>query len=131
MNRMHKITLVAAAATLFALGCGGAMAQTAGSEYEQGYAAGAAAQHKNSFDAYDSGLEAGKEQQTASAQAYNRGYQAGLAQKNAQGEQAYNQAYNNGYQDGANRDYDSTNRAFDNGFRMGADAQAHNDEDYP
>src|ERR1700684_551821 len=122
MKRIHRITLVAASAAF--LGSGVALAQTvSGSDpYAQGYAAGAAAQHKNNFNAYDSGYQASEAQQAANAQAYNNGYEAGLTQ----GKTATKQAYNSGYQDRAVQETDANNRAFDNGFRRGAEEQARN-----
>ena len=75
-----------ASAALFSLGCGAAIAQnvSGGDPYTQGYAAGASAKERNSFDAFDNGYRAGQtaqntiQSQTDSAQAYDQGYEAGI-----------------------------------------------------
>jgi hypothetical protein len=133
MKNVHVIAL--AAATVLGLGSAVAVAQTVsgGNPYEQGYAAGASATEQNSFNAFDGGYRAGEtaqsnaESQTASAQAYNKGYEAGIAQANRDREQAYNE----GYENRAQQDQSVTARAFDNGFDAGAYRQARNDAEYP
>jgi hypothetical protein len=135
MNRIHKIALAAASAAFLCLGVGGAVAQnvSGGDPYAQGYAAGASAKERNSFSAFDPGYRAGQsdqistDSQAASTQAYNSGYQAGLAQANS----ATQQAYNEGYQSRATQDRDAAARAFDNGFDAGAYRWARDDADYP
>lgn len=88
---------------------------------------GAAAQHQNNFNAFDNGVQAGQTQQSATDQAYDKGYQAGLAQSNS----GSDQAYTNGYNDRAVEESVSTSQAFDNGFRMGRDEQLRLDDRYP
>jgi|SRR5579859_5554048 len=123
MTRFHAITLTLASAALFGLGCGAAMAQnvSGGDPYAQGYAAGASAKERNSFEAFDNGYRAG---QTApsnirspadSAQAYDQGYEAGIARANRDREQAYNE----GFEARGRQDQRVIARAFDNGFDAG------------
>jgi len=108
-------------------------AVSGGDPYEQGYAAGASAKERNSFNAFDSGYRAGEtaqgnaESQAASAQAYNNGYQAGIAQANRDKQDAYN----DGYQDRSDWDRSVTARAFNDGVNAGAYRQARNDAEYP
>jgi hypothetical protein len=130
MKKFHTLTLIAASAAFLSIGSGIAMAQTVsgGDAYAQGYAAGAAAQHQNNFNAFDTGVQAGQTQQSTTDQAYNNGYQAALA---AKGGNDADQAYNNGYNDRAAEDTDTYNRAFDFGFREGAHDQARDDADLP
>jgi len=123
MKHIRAITLVAASAALLGLGTGAASAQTVsnGDEYQQGYAAGAAAQDKNSFDTYDQAYQAGKQEELNKQQAFNNGYQQGLAQADksaeAQADRQDNElAYNQGAQDQAAQDADSADRAFDQGY---------------
>ena len=131
MKKFHLIALAAAAS----LGITGmAMAQTvSGSDpYAQGYAAGAAAQKQNSFDAFQNGIEAGQTQQSVTNQAYNNGYQAGLAAKSgSDSEQAANQAYTDGYNNGAVDGNRAGYGSFADGFRMGRDEQLRLDQEYP
>jgi len=105
-----------------------------GDSYQQGYAAGASAKERNSFNAFDSGYAAGQrdqnsvDNQVASTQAYNNGYQAGLAQA----ESARTQAYNQGYENRAAQERIASARAFDDGFHAGAARQAARDDaEYP
>ena len=87
MRKFHAIALVAASAAFFAFG-GGAMAQnvSGADPYQQGFAAGASAKERNSFNAFDSGYRAAQADQgaavnqAAGALAYDNGYQAGMAQ---------------------------------------------------
>ena len=112
------------------------MAQTvSGADpYQQGYAAGASAKERNSFNAFDSGFRAGEairsntDSQAASAEAFNNGFQTGIAQANRDKQEAYN----DGYQDRADWDRSvTTARAYDDGFHAGAYRQARNDAEYP
>jgi hypothetical protein len=132
---MKKVQVMGLAAATF-LGLSGiAVAQTvSGADpYQQGFAAGASAKERNSFDAFDNGYQAGKtdqEQRAAenlAAQRYNEGYQAGIAQANR------NQtlAYNDGYEAHAQQERLATARAFDDGFDAGARRQARVDDEYP
>jgi hypothetical protein len=135
MKKFYVIGL--AAATFLGLGSGIAVAQTVSgaNPYQQGYAAGASAKEQNSFNAFDSGYQAGKvaqhdvesERQAASTLAYNDGYQAGAAQANRDRTLAYNE----GYQAHAQQQRDATARAFDNGFDAGAERQARVDDEFP
>ena len=127
--------LVAASTAFFGFGTS-AVAQTVsdGDSYQQGYAAGAAAKERNSFNAFDSGYRAGQrdqssaDSQVASLQAYHNGYQAGLAQA----ESATTQAYNQGYENRAAQERIASARAFDEGFHAGAARQAARDDaEYP
>jgi hypothetical protein len=135
MKKFHTIALVTASAAFLSLGSGIALAQTvSGSDpYEQGYAAGASAKERNSFNAFDNGYRAGEtvqsnaETQAASAQAYNNGYQAGIAQASRDKQDAYD----DGYQDRSERDRSMTARAFEDGVNAGAYRQARNDAEYP
>lgn len=136
MKHMHAITLAAASIGLLALGAGVASAQTVsgGDPYQQGYAAGAAAQEKNSLNtysqAYQDGEQAAKDK-LASQQAYNNGYQAGLAQSNQANQTAQQDtqmAYNQGAEDQAKLDAERADRAFDNGYDTGASHQAREDD---
>jgi hypothetical protein len=130
MKRIHVIALVAAGA--FVSFGPSAVAQTVsdGDSYQQGYAAGASAKERNSFDAFDNGYRAGKtaqsstDSQIASTQAFNNGYEAGKAQA----EQEKNQAYNDGYQSRAAQERVASARAFDDGYDAGAARQAARDD---
>ena len=135
MKKFHVIALVAASTTFFTFGTG-AVAQTVsgGDSYQQGYAAGASAKERNSFDAFASGYSAGQrdqssvDKQSAGTQAYNDGYQAGLARA----ESARTQAFNQGYENRAAQERIASARAFENGFDAGAARQAARDEaEYP
>lgn len=124
MKRLHAIALGAAA--IFAASSA-AMAQTvSGADpYVQGYAAGATAKERNSFDAFDNGYRAAQSQSnmqsaTNSAQAFNNGYQAGVAAQ-ANREQ---QAYNEGFAARGAADREMAARAFDNGYEAGASRHA-------
>jgi hypothetical protein len=133
MKKVHAIGL--AAVTFLGLSGGIAVAQTvSGADpYQQGFAAGASAKERNSFDAFSSGYQAGKttqqdiDSQAASAQAFNNGYQAGVAQGNKEQQLAYNE----GYQAHAQQEQSTAARAFDNGFEAGAQHQARVDDEYP
>jgi hypothetical protein len=137
MKKLHVIGL--AAVTFFGLGGGMAAAQTvSGADpYQQGYAAGASAKERNSFDAFDNGYQAGKQaqredqsrNQAAAALAFNNGYQAGIDQANSESQRQL--AFNQGYQARAQEDRDITARAFDNGFDAGAERQARVDDEFP
>jgi hypothetical protein len=135
MKKFHTVALIAASTAFLGLGIASAVAQnvTGADPYQQGYAAGASAKERNSFGAFDSGYRAGQTDQTnagdqaASAQAYNTGYQAGLARSN----HATQQAYNEGYQSRVTEDRNVTARAFDNGYDAGASRQAHYDDEFP
>ena len=133
MKKIHAIALVAASAAFFSFS-GIAVAQnvSGADPYQQGYAAGATAKERNSFDAFDNGYRAGRaaqssaDSQVASAQAYGNGYQAGTADGVATQE-----AYNEGYQARARQDQSMNARAFENGFDAGAYRQARDDAEYP
>lgn len=135
MKKIHTVALIAASAAFLGLGIGNALAQnvSGADPYQQGYAAGASAKERNSFSAFDSGYRAGQtdptnaDAQAASAQAYNNGYQAGLARS----DQATRQAYNEGYQSRAAEDRNMTARAFDNGYDAGASRQVRYDDEFP
>ena len=141
MNRFHAIAVTAASIAFFSLSTGVAAAQTVSGQnpYQQGYAAGASAKEQNSFYAFDNGFKAGQAAQsdtdslsatvqaTHSAEAYDRGFQEGIARANRDRDLAYNQ----GYTDRARRDERMTGRAFDNGFDAGAYQRARNEVDYP
>lgn len=135
MKKIHAIALVAASAA-FCSFSGVAVAQnvSGADPYQQGYAAGASAKERNSFDAFDNGYRAGQatqssaDSQVASAQAYGNGYQVGVAQANGA---ATREAYNEGYQDRARQDQSMNARAFENGFDAGAYRQARDDAEYP
>jgi hypothetical protein len=135
MKKIRAIAVVSISATFLGLGGGVAMAQTVsgGNPYNQGFAAGASEKEQNSFNAFDSGYRTGEavqssaDSQVASAQAYNNGYQAGVAQAN----RAREQTYNEGYEDRAQQDQGVTARAFDNGFDAGAYRQARDEAEYP
>jgi hypothetical protein len=131
MKKFHTFAL--AAAVFLSIG-GVAMAQTVsgGDTYQQGYAAGAAAQKQNNFNTFDTGVQAGQTQQSTTDQAYNNGYQAGLAKNNADStEQAKNQSYSDGYNDGAVDGTRAGYGSFADGFRAGRDEQIQLDRDYP
>ena len=135
MKEIHTIAVVTASAALLSIGGGVAMAQTVsgGDPYQQGYAAGATAKERNSFNSFDSGYRAGEatqsntDSQAVSAEAYNNGYQAGIAQANGDKQEAYN----DGYQDRTDWDRTATARAFRNGYEAGAAQQAREDSEYP
>ncbi len=57
---------------------------------------------------------------TNSAQAYNNGYQAGVAAGTAQASQDQQQAYNEGYATRGLQDRRVAEQAFDNGYDAGA-----------
>jgi len=134
MKRFHAIKLTLASAALFSLGCGAAMAQnvSGGDPYAQGYAAGASAKERNSFNAFDNGYRAGQtvqnnvQSQADSAQAYDQGYEAGIARANRNREQAYNE----GFEARGRQDQRVVARAFDNGFDAG-DRRSRDELGYP
>ena len=123
MKHIRAITLAAASAALLGLGTSIAAAQTVsnGDEYQQGFAAGAAAKDQNSFSTYDQAYQAGQQAAQEKQRAFAKGYEEGLAlaDKSAQ-EQAAQQdsqlAYNEGAREQAARDADSAGRAFDQGY---------------
>lgn len=135
MKSIHAIALTAASAAFISLSCGAALAQnvSGADPYQQGYAAGATEKQTNNFSTFDNGFRAGQAvqsnndspaadlQATNSAQAYDRGYQAGVARANRDQEQAYNQ----GYETRGVQDRRAADRAFDDGFDAGAE------RDYP
>ena len=135
MKRIRTIALTATGAAILSLSCGVAAAQTVsgGNPYQQGYAAGASAKERNTLNAFDSGYNAGQaaqsnvQTQSASAEAYNKGYEAGLAQANRQRDLAYNE----GYQARLRQDRDVANRAFEDGFDAGAYRRSRTDLDFP
>ncbi len=141
MKKIHTIAVVAASAALLSIGSGIAMAQTVsgGDPYQQGYAAGASAKVRNSFNAFDSGYRAGQATQSNadsqaatvqaynSAEAFNNGYQAGIAQANRDKQEAFN----DGYQDRADWDRSVTARAIYDGFDAGAYWRARHEAEYP
>jgi hypothetical protein len=136
MKHIHAITLAAASVSLLALGSGMASAQTVsgGDAYQQGYAAGAAAQEKNTLNTYSQAYQEGEQaakDKLATQQAYNEGYQAGLTQSK-QADQSAQQdtqmAYNQGAEDQAKLDAERADRAFDNGYDTGAAHQARADD---
>jgi hypothetical protein len=128
MKRFHAITLTVASAALFSLGCGAAIAQnvSGGDPYAQGFAAGASAKERNSFDAFDNGYRAGQtsqnniQSQADGAQTYDQGYEAGIARANRDREQAYNE----GFEARGQQDQRVVARAFDNGFDAGRSRDA-------
>ena len=134
MKRMHALVLTAASAALLSFG-GIAVAQTvSGADpYSQGYAAGASAKERNTLNAFDSGYNAGQaaqgtvQTQLASKDAYDRGYEAGLAQANRQRDLAYNE----GYQTRLRQDREMADRAFEDGFDAGAYRRSRADLEFP
>jgi ribosome modulation factor len=112
-----------------------AMAQnvSGGDPYQQGYAAGASAKERNTLNAFDSGYHAGQTapstvgSPSASAEAYDKGYAAGLAQANRQRDLAYNE----GYQARLRQDRDMADRAFEDGFDAGAYRRSRTDLEFP
>ncbi|HEX4104873.1 MAG TPA: hypothetical protein VHX92_01455 [Rhizomicrobium sp.] len=132
MKKIHAIALAAASAALFSLGNEVAVAQTVsgGDPYQQGYAAGASAKERNSFNAFDSGYRSAEANQSnaVGTEAYNDGYQAGIAQANRDKQEAYN----TGYQDRADWDRSvTTARAYENGYDAGAYQQARREAEFP
>jgi hypothetical protein len=131
MKKIHAIALAAASTAILSIGSGVAVAQTVsgGDAYQQGYAAGASAKERNSFNAFDSGYKAAEATESnADGQSYNNGYQAGVAQATKDKQEAYN----TGYQDRA--DWDRTviaAHAYDDGFNAGAYEQARREAEYP
>ena len=134
MKRLHAIALTAASAALLSFGTA-AMAQTVsgGDPYAQGYAAGASAKERNTLNAFDSGYNAGQaaqsnlQTQSANGAAYDRGYEAGLAQANRQRDLAYNE----GYQARLRQDQDMADRAFEDGFDAGASRRSRDGLEFP
>lgn len=135
MKRFHAIALTLASTALFSLSSGAAIAQnvSGGDPYAQGYAAGASAKERNSFDAFDKGYRAGHQtaqngvrNQADSAQAYDQGYEAGIARANRDREQAYNE----GFEARGRQDQRVVARAFDNGFDAG-DRRSRDELGYP
>lgn len=126
MNKFHTIALAALAVTGLS---GAAIAQTVsgGDAYAQGFAAGAASQRQNSFDTFQTGVDAGKAQTGAGVQSFANGVAVGQAQAGADAQAAYN----SGYHARAVEENDTANKAFDNGFRAGANEQAHLDDEFP
>jgi hypothetical protein len=141
MKKIHTIAMLAASAALLSIDSGIAMAQTVsgGDPYQQGYASGASAKERNSFNAFDSGYRAGQVTQSNvdsqaatvqaynSAEAFNNGYRAGISQANKNKQEAYN----DGYQDRADWDRSVTARAFDDGFDARAYWRARDEAEYP
>ncbi|HEX4635119.1 MAG TPA: hypothetical protein VH189_02985 [Rhizomicrobium sp.] len=137
MKRIHAIALTAASAAFIGL-TGPALAQnvTGADPYVQGYAAGATAKERNSFEAFDNGYRAAQTQNnmqsaTNSALAYDNGYQAGVAAGAAQANNDQRQAYNEGYETRGQQDQRMADRAFDNGFDAGAYHRSHRELDFP
>ena len=63
----------------------------------------------------------------SSAEAYNYGYQVGIAQANRDKQEAYN----DGHRDRTDWERTATARAFRNGYDAGAAQQAREDSEYP
>jgi hypothetical protein len=138
MRRIHVTLLTAASAAFISLGCGAALAQnvSGADPYQQGYAAGATEKQTNNFSTFDNGFRAGQAAQSNSdsgtadiqaynsAEAYDRGFQEGIARANRDNAQAFNQGYvARGLQDRRTSD-----RAFDEGFDAGV---TRHDDDFP
>ena len=134
MKRVHVIALTAASAAILSFGSV-AMAQnvSGGDPYAQGYAAGASAKERNTLNAFDSGYNAGQAAQgnvqsrSAGAEAYENGYQAGLAQANRQRDLAYTE----GYQARRRQERDRADRAFEDGFDAGAYRRSRDELEFP